>query len=96
MARTGALYTIEGDIRGSGTPTRQAARQARAKPILDAMKPWLEAKLAAVLTSGMTRDAKQPENTAYTMRQSRPLRIDITPRQTCASPPSTKNSAPAT
>jgi hypothetical protein len=29
-------------------PARWAARQARAKPILDAMKPWLEAKLAAV------------------------------------------------
>ena len=48
LARTGALYAIDRDIRGSSAPARQAARQARAKPILAAMKPWLEAKLAAV------------------------------------------------
>ena len=48
LARIGALYAVERDIRGLDAPTRQAARQARAKPILDAMKPWLEAKLAAV------------------------------------------------
>jgi transposase len=48
LARIGALYAIERDIRGSSAPIRQAARQARAKPIMEAMKPWLEAKLGAV------------------------------------------------
>jgi transposase len=48
LARIGALYAVERDIRGLGAPTRRAARQARAKPILEALKPWLEAKLAAV------------------------------------------------
>ena len=48
LARIGALYAIERDIRGLAAPTRQAVRQAQAKPILDAMKPWLGAKLAAV------------------------------------------------
>jgi transposase len=48
LARIGALYAIERDIRGSSAPIRQGARQARAKPILEAMKPWLDAKLGAV------------------------------------------------
>src|SRR5271155_117977 len=48
LARVGALYAIERDIQGMTAAARRAARQARAKPILDAMKPWLEAKLAAV------------------------------------------------
>jgi transposase len=48
LARIGALYAVERDIRGLGAPTRQAVRQTRAKPILDAMKPWLDAKLTAV------------------------------------------------
>lgn len=48
LARIGVLYAVERDIRGLGAPARRSARQARAKPILDALKPWLEAKLAAV------------------------------------------------
>jgi len=48
LARIGGLYAIERDIRGLGAPARLAARQARAGPILEAMKPWLAAKLAAV------------------------------------------------
>ena len=48
LARIGGLYAIERDIRGLGPSARLAARQARARPILEAIKPWLEAKLAAV------------------------------------------------
>ena len=48
LARIGGLYAIERDIRGLAASARLAARQARARPILEAMKPWLEAKLAAV------------------------------------------------
>ena len=48
LARIGGLYAIERDIRGSSAPARRAARQARARPILEALKPWLEAKLAVV------------------------------------------------
>src|SRR6202051_4038605 len=47
LARIGALYAIERDIRGLPAPTRQAVRQAQAKPILDAMKPWLRGTLPA-------------------------------------------------
>ena len=48
LARIGGLYAIERDIRGLGASARLAARQVRARAILEAMKPWLEAKLAAV------------------------------------------------
>jgi transposase len=48
LVRIGALYDIERDVRGRGAEERQAIRQVRAKPILNAMKPWLEAKLGVV------------------------------------------------
>jgi transposase len=48
LARIGALYAIERDIRGSSASARRDARQTRARPMLEALKPWLEAKLAAV------------------------------------------------
>jgi transposase len=48
LARIQALYAIEGEIRGRPADERRAARQQHAKPILDALKPWLEGKLATV------------------------------------------------
>jgi len=48
LARIGALYAVEREIRGLSAQSRGAVRHARARPILEAMKPWLEAKLAAV------------------------------------------------
>ena len=49
LARIGGLYAIERDIRGlGGFGAAGRTTQARARPILEAMKPWLEAKLAAV------------------------------------------------
>ena len=48
LARIGALYAVEREIRGLSADSRRSARHARAKSILEAMKPWLEAKLAAV------------------------------------------------
>ena len=55
LARIGGLYAIERDIRGSGAPARRAARQARARPILEALKPWLEAKLAEAIRYALSR-----------------------------------------
>jgi len=37
-----------GQVRGSPPQVRRALRQAHAKPILDALKPWFEASLARV------------------------------------------------
>jgi transposase len=48
LVRIGALYDIERDVRSRGAEERHAIRQVRAKPILNAMKPWLEAKLGVV------------------------------------------------
>ena len=46
-----ALYKIEADIRGKDPATRAAARQNLSQPILDALRPWLEAKLSELSTS---------------------------------------------
>jgi len=48
LNRIGALYAIEAAIRGSSSEQRRAERQARARPLIDAMRPWLEHSLARV------------------------------------------------
>ena len=48
LMRVGSLYAIERDIRGQSAQARKIARQTRAAPILAAMRPWLEARLAVV------------------------------------------------
>lgn len=42
LERIGALSTIEEEIRGRSPDERLAVRQARAKPLLDALRRWLE------------------------------------------------------
>ncbi len=46
IARIAALYAIEAEIRGSTPEIRKTIRQARARPLLDSMRVWLEATLA--------------------------------------------------
>jgi transposase len=48
LARIRQLYDIEADIRGLPPEVRRAQRQTRAKPLVDALKPWLETSLAKV------------------------------------------------
>jgi transposase len=48
LVRIAALYAIEAEIRGCTADERRQARQLRTKPLIDALRPWLEAKLAAV------------------------------------------------
>jgi len=45
LARIGALYEIEAEMRGHSADERRAARQNRTRPLVDAMKPWLEEQL---------------------------------------------------
>jgi transposase len=45
IARIAQLYAIEKDIRGKDPDTRKAVRQKLSKPIVDALRPWLEARL---------------------------------------------------
>lgn len=48
LARIAGLYAVEADIRGAPAEQRRRVRQARSKPILDALKPWLERQLTLV------------------------------------------------
>ena len=48
LARIAALYKIEGEIRGRRPEQRHAARQARSRPLVAALEPWLRGKLALV------------------------------------------------
>ena len=48
LARIGALYTIETEIRGSGPDERRAVRQQRARPLVIDLHDWLEEQLRRV------------------------------------------------
>jgi transposase len=52
-----ALYAVEADIGGLTADERRQARQRRGKPIIDALRPWLEAKLAVVSGKSMIAEA---------------------------------------
>jgi len=48
LARIAELYRIEADIRGRSADERRAVRQQKSRAIVDALQPWLRAKLALV------------------------------------------------
>jgi len=48
LERIAALYAIEKTIRGYGADARRAVRQERSKPLVLALKTWLEHQLARV------------------------------------------------
>jgi hypothetical protein len=48
LARIAALYAIEADARGRSAEARHAIRQERTRPLIDQLKTWLDAQLAAV------------------------------------------------
>jgi transposase len=48
LLRIAALYAVEAEIRGLAAEQRKQARQQRTKPLIDALKSWLEGKLAVV------------------------------------------------
>jgi len=48
LERIAALYAIEETIRGRSPEVRAAVRQAQSKPLVVALKAWLEAELARV------------------------------------------------
>ncbi len=45
MERIAALYAVEKEIRGHPAGERHEVRNARAKPLLDSLKQWLEETL---------------------------------------------------
>ena len=46
LRRIADLYAIEADIRATSQEERHAARQARARPLVEQLRAWLEAQLA--------------------------------------------------
>jgi transposase len=48
LVRIAALYAVEAAIRGESADERRRVRQLRSKPLVEAFKTWLEAKLAIV------------------------------------------------
>ncbi len=57
LARIGALYGIEEEIRGKPAELRRSVRQARAKPLLDDLRRWMEKTLRLLSTKSETAGA---------------------------------------
>src|ERR1700729_374997 len=57
MLRIGALYGIEEEIRGKPAEHRCSVRQARARPLLDSLRHWMEKVLRSLSTKSETAAA---------------------------------------
>jgi transposase len=57
LARIGALYAIEEEIRGKPAELRLSVRQARARPLLDDLRKWMEKVLRALSSKSETAGA---------------------------------------
>ncbi len=57
IARIGALYGIEEDVRGKPAEVRREVRQARAKPLLDDLRSWMEKSLRQLSAKSETAGA---------------------------------------
>jgi transposase len=57
IARIGSLYGIEEEVRGKPAVLRLAIRQARAKPLLDDLRSWLERSLRTLSIKSETAGA---------------------------------------
>ena len=57
LARIGALYAIEEEIRGKPEPLRLTIRQARARPLLDDLRKWMEKMLRSFSPKSETAGA---------------------------------------
>ena len=62
LARIKQLYAIEAEARGLPPEVRRALRQQKAKPLVAALKPWLEESLAKV-----SKGSKLAEALAYAL-----------------------------
>ncbi len=57
LARIGALYAIEEEIRGKPAELRREVRQTRAAPLLQALRAWMEKALRSLSTKSDTAAA---------------------------------------
>jgi transposase len=57
LDRIGSLYGIEEEVRGKPADLRRSVRQARAKPLLDDLRSWLEKMLRSLSAKSETAGA---------------------------------------
>jgi transposase len=57
LARIGALYAIEDEVRGKPADLRLSIRQARARPLLDELRRWMEKALRTLSSKSETAGA---------------------------------------
>jgi transposase len=57
LARIGALYAIEDQIRGKPVDLRLSVRQTRARPLLDGLRKWMEKALCSLSSKSETAAA---------------------------------------
>jgi len=57
LARIGALYSIEEQIRGKPAELRASTRQQRARPLLDDLRHWMDKTLLSLSTKSETAGA---------------------------------------
>lgn len=57
LARIGALYRIEEEVRGKPAELRREVRQARARPLIDDLHKWIEKMLRSLSTKSETAGA---------------------------------------
>jgi hypothetical protein len=71
LERIGALYAIEDEIRGRPPNERREIRQARARPLLESLRAWLE--------NCMTKLSKQSRNPCTLPARFPALRTSVHP-----------------
>ncbi len=57
LHRIGELYAVENDIRGRPADERRSVRQVRTRPVIEALEPWLRAKLGIISQKGKLAEA---------------------------------------
>jgi len=57
LARIGALYAVEDEIRGTPVDVRLSVRQSRARPLLDELRKWMEKALRSLSSKSETAAA---------------------------------------
>jgi transposase len=57
LRRIAELYTVEKSIRGRSADERQQVRHIRSRPLVEAMKPWLETELGRIPGRGGLAEA---------------------------------------
>jgi len=57
LRRIAGLYEIEARVRGQPPPERQAVREGQSRPIVEALRPWLEAQVAQLSSRSRLAEA---------------------------------------